>query len=213
MNLAGYRKLAYILSLWARLEINGGGYEGAATAIRTGFEMARDLGQGPTIVQALVGVAVGAVMCREIEQYVQEKDSPNLYRALAGLPSPLIDVERTIENEKKVVHDLPSKDLRRGQTAEQKESAFDRVRSISKRLVNDLNGLRCVEAIRHYAATHDGHLPENLGDISQINVPIDAMSGKAFEYRRVSAGAVLKSVMPEGGGPRDIIHYMIVLKK
>jgi hypothetical protein len=46
-----------------------------------------------------------------------------------------------------------------------------------------------------------------------MDVPKDAMSGKAFEYRRTPVGAVLKSVMPEGGRPRDIIHYMIVLKK
>jgi 2-methylaconitate cis-trans-isomerase PrpF len=91
--------------------------------------------------------------------------------------------------------------------------AFDRIRLISKRLENNLNGLQCVEAIRHYAASHDGQLPENLSDISQMEIPKDVMSGKAFEYRRTSAGAVLKSVMPQGGGPKDMVNYVIVLKK
>lgn len=212
-DLSGYRKLAYILELWARLEISRGGYEGATIAMRTAFVMARNLGQAPMIVQGLVGISVGAIMCKELEQYVQGQDSPNLYQMLADMPRPFVDVEKAIENEKKVSLDLPPDDLRREQTAEQKEMAFDRVRSISKRLDNNLNGLQCVEAIRHYAATHDGQLPENLSDISQIEVPKDLVSGKAFEYRLTSAGAVLKSVMPEGGRPKDMVHYIIVLKK
>jgi len=213
LDLSGYRKLAFILELWARLEISQGGYEGAIIAMRTGFGMARDLGQAPMIVQGLVGISVGAIMCKELEQYVQGQDSPNLYQMLADMPRPFVDVEKAIEIEKKVILDLPPNDLRREQTAEQKETAFDRVRSISKRLDNNLNGLQCVEAIRHYAATHDGQLPDNLRDISQIEVPKDVLSGKAFEYHRTPAGAVLKSVMPEGGGPKDVVHYEIVLKK
>ena len=213
MDLNGYRKLAFILELWARLEISRGGYEGATIAMRTGFGMARDLGQAPMIVQGLVGISVGSIMCKELEQYVQGQDSPNLYRALADMPKPFVDVEKAIENEKKVNLDLPPNDIRQGQTAEQKEAAFDRLRSISRRLDNNLNGLQCVEAIRHFAATHDGQLPDNLSDISQIEIPKDVVSGKAFEYRRTSAGAVLKSAMPEGGKPKDMVHYVIVLKK
>ena len=213
MDLTRYRKFAFILGLWARLEISQGGYEGAIIAIRTGFGMARHLGQAPTIVQGLVGVAVGAMMCKELEQYVQGQDSPNLYRKLADMPRPFVDIEKAIEHEKKVHLDLPPDDIRQGQTAEDKEAGFDRVRSISKRLDNSLNGLQCVEAIRNYAATHAGQLPQVLGDIKDLQIPNDVMGGKTFEYSRTSTGAVLKSVMPEGGRPKDMIHYEIVLKK
>jgi hypothetical protein len=213
VNLSGYRKLAFILELWARLEISQGGYEGAIIAMRTGFGMARHLGQSPMIVQGLVGISVGATMCKEIEQYVQGQDSPNLYQVLADMPRPFVDLEMAIEIEKKVSHDLPPDDIRQGQTAEQKEAMFDRVRSISKRLDNSLNGLQCVEAIRHYAATHNGQLPQVLGDIKDVKIPTDVMSGKTFEYSRTSTGAVIKSVMPEGGRPKNIVHYEIVLKK
>ena len=87
-NLTEYRKIAFILELWARLELSRGSYEGAALAMRTGFGMARHLGDGPTIIQGLVGMAVGGIMCREVKQFVQQKDSPNLYQALASLPRP-----------------------------------------------------------------------------------------------------------------------------
>ena len=152
-------------------------------------------------------------MCREVEQYLQLKDSPNLYRALANLPRPFIDMEKAIENEKQVDLSSFTNKLMQEQIAKQMESSFDGARRISKRLNNDLNGLQCVEAIRHYAATHDGQLPEDLSDISQIEVPKDLVSGIAFEYLRTSSGAVLKSIMPEGGGPKDMVHYVIVLKE
>ena len=213
VDLNGYRKLAFILELWARLEISQGGYEGAIIAMRTGFGMARHLGQAPMIVQGLVGISVGAIMCKELEQYVQGQDSPNLYQMLADMPRPLVDVEKAIENEKKVGLDLPPDDIRQGQTAEQKEAPFDRVRSMSKRLDNSLNGLQCVEAIRHFAATHAGQLPQVLDDIKDVAIPNDVMSGKTFEYSRIATGAVIKSVMPEGGRPKDMIHYEIMLKK
>ncbi|MHC4172343.1 MAG: hypothetical protein ACYST5_05310 [Planctomycetota bacterium] len=212
-DLTVYRKLAYIIELWARLEISRGGYEGAAIAMRTGFGMARHLGQGPTILQAQVGAAVGGIVCREVEQYLQGKDSPNLHQALASLPTPLVDVEIAIENEKQVGPGSVTNKLMQEHIKKQMASSFDLVRLNSKRLANNLNGLQCVEAIRHYAATHDGQLPDNLSDISQIEVPKDVVSGKAFEYRRTSAGAVLKSAMPQGGGPKDMVHYEIVLKK
>lgn len=212
-DLTEYRKLAYIIELWARLEISRAGYQGATIALKTGFAMARQLGEGPTIIQGLVGAAVGGIMCREVEQYLQGEESPNLYQALAGLPRPLIDIEKAIENEKKVSLGSVSNKLLREQFEKQMASSIDRTLMISKRLDNNLNGLQCVEAIRHYAAKHDGNLPENLSDISQIEVPKDLMSGKAFEYRRTSAGAMLKSAMPQDGGPKDMIHYVIVLKK
>jgi len=212
-NLTEYRKLAYIVELWARLEISRGGYEGATIAIRTGLGMARHLGQGPTILQGLVGTAIGGIMCREVEQYLQGKDSPNLYRALANLPRPFIDMEKSIENEKQVGLGSISNKLLREQFEKQMVSSFERTRMISKRLDNTLNGLQCVEAIRHYAATHDGQLPQSLGDIKDVEIPKDLMSDKVFEYRRTSAGAVLKSVIPEGGRPKDMVNFVIVLKK
>ena len=212
-NLTEYRNIAFILELWARLEISRGSYEGAALAMRTGFGMAGHLGQGLTVIQGLVGTAVGGIMCREVEQYLQGKESPNLYGALANLPRPLIDMEKAIENETQVGLGSVSNELLREQIKKQIASSVDGTRRISKRLNNNLNGLQCVEAIRHYAATHDGQLPENLSDISQIEVPKDLVSGKGFEYRRTATGATLQSAIPEGGNERDAFHYLIVLKK
>jgi len=173
--------------------------------------MARHIGQGPTNIQAMVATAVGEVMCREVEQFVQAKDSPNLYWAIASLPRPLVDVEKSIENERANLKDYNF--LVRRQLEKVLKPAHDRVRVIQRRANTRLNALQCLEAIRDYAATHDGQLPETLSDISDVDVPEDVLAGKAFEYRRTAAGAVLQSAVPKDGKPRDAIRYEIILKK
>ena len=150
-------------------------------------------------------------MCRELEQFVQDKDSPNLYAALANLPEPLIDVEKAIESERANLKDYNI--LTRKLLEKQLNPAHDRIRLNAKRLDNHVNALQVVEAIRHYAATHDGQLPQALSDIKDMNIPNDLISGKAFEYRRTVPGAMLKSAIPEGGRERDVVQYEIELKK
>jgi len=44
-------------------------------------------------------------------------------------------------------------------------------------------GLRVVEAIRLYAAEHNGKLPQRLEDIREVPIPVNPMTGKLFKYR------------------------------
>lgn len=192
-TLANYRKLLFLLALQVRFQISQGSYDEAIGSMQIGFGMARHLGGDPILVRGLVGIGMAAYMCRQIEQFVQRPDAPNLYQALRDLPQPLIDLTKQAEWEEP---DIKGK-----------------VYLLMNRLDRHVAALQCIEAIRHYAATHDGQLPDTLSDISQMEVPKDVMSGKAFEYRRTSAGAVLKSAIPEGGGPKDMVNYVIVLKE
>ncbi|MCP4257448.1 MAG: hypothetical protein GY774_07955 [Planctomycetes bacterium] len=206
-----YRSLAFLLSLWARLEIVNGEYDRALLVMQTGFGMSRHIGQGPTSIQAMVGTAIGALTCKEVELLIKSKDSPNLYWSLANLPRPFADVNKAIEAERANLKDYNF--LLRRQFEKQLKPAHDRMLFIAKRFDNNLNALQCVEAIRSYAATHDGRLPEKLSDISNLKLPMDVMNDKAFGYRRNTTGAVLQSEMPEGGDERDIVRYQIVLRK
>ncbi|MHC4228268.1 MAG: hypothetical protein ACYSW0_12655, partial [Planctomycetota bacterium] len=181
-NLAEYRRFAFIIELWARLEISRGQYRGALGAIQTGFGMARHIGQGPASIQALVATAIGGLMCKEVEQFMQRQDSPNLYRALANFPRPLVDMDRALEKE---LANLKNHEVSvRKEAEKQLKEALDKMRVMEQRADTRLNVLQCLEAIRDYAATHDGRLPEQLSDISEVDVPKDVLSGKAFEYRR-----------------------------
>ena len=53
--------------------------------------------------------------------------------------------------------------------------------------------LRCVEAVRLYAAAHDGKLPASLDDIRQVPIPDDPVTGKPFGYRLVGDRAFFSS--------------------
>jgi hypothetical protein len=50
------------------------------------------------------------------------------------------------------------------------------------RLDRRVAALRVVEAIRMYAAAHGGALPESLDKITDVPVPLDPVTGKAFGY-------------------------------
>ncbi len=210
-DLSEYRSLAFLLELWARMEIVHGEYDRALLVMQTAFGMARHLGQAPTCIQAMVGTSIGGLMCKEVELFIKGKDSPNLYRALANLPRPFVDVKKAIEADRANLKNYNF--LVRRQFEKQLKPAHDRILFMAKRLDNNLNAMQCVEAIRNYAATHNGRLPEKLSDISDLELPTDVMNDKAFGYNRNATGAVLQSQMPEGGDVVDTVRYQIVLKK
>src|SRR5271157_5804314 len=80
------------------------------------------------------------------------------------------------------------------------------------RLDRRVAALRAVEAIRLYAASHDGKLPEELNQITVVPVPEDPATGKPFEYRRDGAAAVL--ALPDAGmTERPTPSYRISIRK
>jgi len=60
-----------------------------------------------------------------------------------------------------------------------------------------LTALRCVEAIRLYAAEHDGKLPSRLEDITKVPLPVNPMTGKLFTYQAEERYVILDL---DGGG-------------
>ena len=53
--------------------------------------------------------------------------------------------------------------------------------------------LRILEALRIYAAGHDGKLPERLDDATEVPVPRNPFDDRSFDYRRDGNRAVLGS--------------------
>jgi hypothetical protein len=82
-------------------------------------------------------------------------------------------------------------------------------------LQREVDALRCVEALRLYAAAHDGKLPAELKDITEVPVPEDPVTGKPFEYR-LSDGTATLSAPAVPWAPEkwpNPIKYEITLKK
>ncbi len=210
-NLSEYRELIFVIALQARLQIAEGQYEQAIGTIRTGFTMARQIGEAPNLTQGLVGVAIGALMCRELEQLIQAPNSPNLYHSLGTLPKPLVDITKTMELE---IANLKNYNfLLRRQFEKQLKPAHERVRITMKRLDRHVAALRCVEALRLYAAAHDGKFPKELSSITEGPVPNDPVMQKPFVYRCTGSDAVLEAPAPKGATEREAIRYELKLKE
>lgn len=51
--------------------------------------------------------------------------------------------------------------------------------------------LRVFEALRLHAASHDGKLPEQLADITEVPIPDDPVTGKPFDYHLADGKATI----------------------
>ena len=68
--------------------------------------------------------------------------------------------------------------------------------------------LRVFEALRLYAAGHDGKLPEALANVAEAPIPNDPVTGKAFEYEVKGAEATLKDSASE-----TPLTYTVTIRK
>jgi len=84
------------------------------------------------------------------------------------------------------------------------------------RIERQFDALQCVEAIRMYAAQHDGALPESLDAMTETPLPVDSFTGKPFEYKKVDdTTAKLSATIPPGvpQHPSYRINYELKLVK
>ncbi len=93
--------------------------------------------------------------------------------------------------------------------------AVQKVFFATTRIDRKIAALRCIEAIRLYAAGHDGKLPGALGEITEVPIPIDPVTGKEFEYRVEEGKAVLAAPPPAGEKPSsgNYLKYELTLAK
>ena len=280
--------------------------DGLGTA-KTLFAMARHLGEHPTLIGDLVGIAITYAAIGPLEEMLEQPACPNLYWALTNLPNPLVSIEKGLAGErvllagefrdlnasapmtadqlkKLIAHidnalgvkstrawlderikdeglvdaarrrliesGLPEERLLRfpaGQLIlldEMREfevrrdelmklvnlprwqiealgglaykrskepalfadafvPALDRVHNLQVRLEQRIALLRHVEALRLYAAKHEGRLPEKLADVT-VPLPADPFTGKPFAYKVEAATAHLRG---------SNTHYQVTVQK
>jgi hypothetical protein len=93
------RDFGRILAARARIQMADGQYGDAVTTLQTGYALGRNAAAGETIVNGLIGSVICDLMSQQIFELVQQPDSPNLYWAIASLPTPMIDMTTAIEVE------------------------------------------------------------------------------------------------------------------
>jgi hypothetical protein len=124
-----------LLAARARVQIADGHFDDAVYTLQTGYAMARHVGQAPTLVNALVGITISGMMCKQVEQFVLQPGAPNLYWALTHLPEPLVDMRQGFEGEWSMLYlsypelrDVEKKDLSPDEWRRMYESLGDRAR-------------------------------------------------------------------------------------
>ena len=94
-----YRMLSRILAIKAKLEIHDGKIAEALGTLRCGIIFGRDVGNGPNLIQHLVGLSMAAATVQQIEGLVQHPQAPNVYWALTALPDPLVNQRHAMQME------------------------------------------------------------------------------------------------------------------
>jgi hypothetical protein len=110
-ELQSLRDFVQIISLRFRLQLAEKKFDEAAATLQTGLSLGRHVGEGPTITQSLVGVAITSVMLGHVEELMQQPGAPNLYWALTALPRPFLDIRKPLEHERRTLRrSLPQLD-------------------------------------------------------------------------------------------------------
>jgi hypothetical protein len=317
------RQLASAMQVRFRAEAALHRFDDGIRTAKTMFAMARHMGEHPTLIGELVGIAMAFVTIYPLEEMIEQPGCPNLYWALTNLPSPMISLASGVEGERamfqaelrdlddtspmgwyriaKVIkhidllralgqaeklpkgtrgwlderlkdkdalaaarrrlveYGIPEERLLRfrGEQVllldEKREYEVRRdeitkftnlpawqaeeliakvklpedrgllsplvpiltkVRQAQARLEQRLALLRHVEALRMYAAEHDGKLPEKLEQVS-VPLPVDPFSGKPFTYKVEGNTAHLRGTPPPGESknPALNVRYEMTIRK
>ncbi len=92
--------------------------------------------------------------------------------------------------------------------------ALVRAYEYHQRLERHIDALRCIEAIRLYAARHEGKLPTSLEKITEVPVPIDVITGEPFTYEGGGDRATLTlTLVPPRNDPKSYCRYELTVRK
>ena len=96
------RTLANALAVRCRGQIVDRDFDGAVGSLKTMFAMARHLGEHPTFLSGLVGLAIAQIGFNLTEELIQQPGAPSLYWALTGLPDQLVDLHKAASAERTI---------------------------------------------------------------------------------------------------------------
>jgi hypothetical protein len=97
------RPLARALAVRFRFEVARGRFDDAIRTAKTMFAMSRLLGEHPTLIGNLVGIAIGSITIGPLEEMLAQPGCPNLYWALTNLPHHMVPLDTGFEGERTIV--------------------------------------------------------------------------------------------------------------
>jgi hypothetical protein len=161
-------------------------------------------GRDPKVVEALPVIQVVTMHSLQVFEQLQD----DMYKCLA-LPyaerrDGLEKAEQRLKEAKARMDVLPLFILL---------PAVSKVSFAQVQLERRLAALRCVEAVRMYAAAHGDKPPASLDAISEAPIALDPLTGKPFEYRAETNKATLYGPPPKKQPPSrgSYVFYELTL--
>jgi hypothetical protein len=94
------RSLANALQVRMRGEVADRRFDDALVTAKTLLALSRHVGEHPTLIGGLVGLAVAAHTFETLGEFIGQPGAPNLYWALTDLPNPLIGWRTAMQGER-----------------------------------------------------------------------------------------------------------------
>ena len=102
-DLQKHRALATALQGRFREEIASRRIDDALTTAKTMFALSRHVGEHPTLIGGLVGIAIAAVTIQPLDELLEVPGCPNLYWALTHLPHPFVSLDLGMQGERLLI--------------------------------------------------------------------------------------------------------------
>jgi hypothetical protein len=147
------RLLAGALKVRLRGEIAEKRFDDAVGTVKTLFKLAQQLGEHPTLIGHLIGLAVVAQTVGCLEEMIQQPGCPNLYWAFADLPSPLVSLRAGGQGERMFVE---AELGRLDRTAPASDEAVEKVVAGFERMVREIKDKKAVD-VRAYLKERTGN--------------------------------------------------------
>ncbi len=98
-ELGKFRVMARLLALQARVQRESGQMDASFATLRVLLDLGNRLAEGPTLIHALVGVAIQSMALNHLQTWAASPGAPNLYWALSELRQPLADLSIAVRAE------------------------------------------------------------------------------------------------------------------
>jgi hypothetical protein len=198
-----------LIALNARYQIVQREYDTAAEWIRIGLNISRQMIRNSNTQLGVMAAANAAVILQQVELWVQTQGSPSLYPSLQDLPMPFLnagDLETLVSREPprrrpggRIGGGMPGFEMPLSDSNEEKEQQIvpdytsEQFTQVSRGIDRFIAVLECLEGLRYYAGMYDGKLPNTLGEVTEIRLPIDPVTNNGFIYCRESDAFILQT--------------------
>lgn len=182
------RNFGRILGVRARMQIADGEFADAVETLQCGYALGRHAATGETIVNGLVGIAICEIMSRQVLEFVQQPNAPNLYWALTMLPRPLIEMNDAVDVEAMSV-----------------ELSIPEFRDVQ-------NAVRTPEEWRETFHHIAGGLIEQIGNNETAELPsADELDRRCEQMRAVAIESLVASGLPAETVAAMSVHQIAML--